>query len=409
MYVPARVATVLLATAALVASAAPAFAVAFDETPDPTWQTNGRVNAVVYAGNAVYIGGEFTRVRPPGSSSGDVVRNRLAAFEVATGDLLPWNPNANRAVEALELSTDGTSILVGGRFDRVRGAVREGLARVHLQTGELTPWAPMVDGYVRTIEAKSNGNRVYVGGHFTEANGVRRRHLAAFDADNGRLLTSWQPMVRQADGPCPPRCFVAVHDLALSDDEDTVYIGGAFASVDGVARNSAAAVSAVNAELRPFDPNVYSANTTGGSRNMVYDIELGGSRAFLCGDFWRVGGVRSPNVAAVDLASGTRLAVFDVKADGAVNACVAGEGVLFLGGHFDHVGRASNQDDPGPYRQHLAAVDRGHGALDPWDPGASSVPGVYALALSPSRTRLAVGGQFRETGGVQQQGFAQFG
>ena len=52
----------------------------FKQAPDPSWQTNGRVRAIVYSGTTVYIGGEFTEVRPPGGGA-PVARNHLAAID----------------------------------------------------------------------------------------------------------------------------------------------------------------------------------------------------------------------------------------------------------------------------------------------------------------------------------------
>ena len=80
-------------------------------------QTNGRVNAVVYLGGTVYLGGSFTQVDGQ-------TRNRLAACDAATGNLLPWNPNANGVVRALKVSPAGTRVYVGGDFSAVGGAAR---------------------------------------------------------------------------------------------------------------------------------------------------------------------------------------------------------------------------------------------------------------------------------------------
>jgi hypothetical protein len=48
-----------------------------DSDPDPTRQTNGRVDAVAYLGNTVYVAGSFTAVRDPSNGS-TTARNRLA-------------------------------------------------------------------------------------------------------------------------------------------------------------------------------------------------------------------------------------------------------------------------------------------------------------------------------------------
>jgi hypothetical protein len=48
----------------------------------PSWQTNGTVVAIAYAGGVVYLAGDFTSVRPSGAAAGtgEVARTHLAAF-----------------------------------------------------------------------------------------------------------------------------------------------------------------------------------------------------------------------------------------------------------------------------------------------------------------------------------------
>jgi hypothetical protein len=91
-------------------------------TPDAgTVQTDGRVSAIVAMGDRVYLGGYFTHVN-------GVARNHLAAIDATTGQLTPWDPNANDAVLALAISSDGTRLYAGGIFTSVGGAVRNRLA-----------------------------------------------------------------------------------------------------------------------------------------------------------------------------------------------------------------------------------------------------------------------------------------
>src|SRR3954451_23876013 len=98
----ARAVSMLLIAASLqaVANTAPATAVeplpaTFSADPLSTWQTNGTVWALESIGNVVYVGGSFTKVRPPGTAEGDaseVGRVNFATFDATTGALLPCNP-----------------------------------------------------------------------------------------------------------------------------------------------------------------------------------------------------------------------------------------------------------------------------------------------------------------------------
>jgi hypothetical protein len=110
-------------------------------SPDTMCQTNGRVNAVAYLGGTRYLGGSFTTVN--GTS-----RNRLAACDAATGNLLGWNPNANNVVRALKVSPAGTRVYVGGDFSAVGGAARSRVAALSPSSGAAFGWSPYVNDSV---------------------------------------------------------------------------------------------------------------------------------------------------------------------------------------------------------------------------------------------------------------------
>src|SRR5947208_15793988 len=80
----------------------PALGAVVGTSPIPTYQANGRVYAITAANGTVYIGGSFTSVRPAGSGGTSTTRNGVAAFDEATGALLPWNPNVSGNVRAID-------------------------------------------------------------------------------------------------------------------------------------------------------------------------------------------------------------------------------------------------------------------------------------------------------------------
>src|SRR6266571_659993 len=77
-----------VATAAAVGlgTAGVAQAVPIGTHPVPTWQTNGRVNVIEVYGTTVYLGGQFTSLRPAGAAAGtgEVTRNHVAAVSLTT-------------------------------------------------------------------------------------------------------------------------------------------------------------------------------------------------------------------------------------------------------------------------------------------------------------------------------------
>ena len=431
---PIVLALAALVTAAPWALAAPARAVTISTSPELTWQTvgsldahgrnlQGRVEAIAYGRRAssgmVFLGGDFTQVRPPRNQTGNAVaRQHLAAFSVKRGRLISaWKvpvkaANGTARVVTVALSPDGKVLYVGGRFDAVDGKARSNVAAVNTSTGRLLRWHLNANGGVHAFLVGRGDGRIYLGGTFSRINGTVRQHLAAVSSKRGSLVGSWNPSLAQEAGRCPPRCAADVRALDLSRDGDTVYVGGSFARVNGTRRNSAAAVTARTGHLTHWNPSVFNGGQNG-SLNIVSDIDAVGKRIFLCGDFYQVNYGRSPlvspNLAAVDRRHGNSISAFNAATDGALNACEyhAKAKRLFIGGHFDHVGRRSAiHDNTAPTRHHFAAVSTRKGALDAWNPDANSVPGAFAVAVQ--KTHVAFGGDFTTINGDAQAGFAQF-
>jgi hypothetical protein len=426
---------------ALVASAIPASASHLSEDPDTTCQVNGRVTDILYVGNTVYMVGSFTQARPgEGLPGGPVVRNRAAACNATTGAILDWNPNLDKRAWRLGLAPAGApgagSIYIGGEFVTVGGVTRRKAARVHPTTGVADSWNPNPQSNVRALAVAPDGNTVYLGGAFLKVKGQTRIRVAAVNATTGTPLAGWDPVVERPDegegqppspGTCPPRCFPIVTALEVSSDGTHVYIGGTFGLVDGVARNSIAAVNRITGQLNmswhphnPAKPNAAKGVYSRGSFNQVYDIEALTNHVFICGNYFSLAGQQSPNVGAAFAThvdpTGARDFGWVATTDGAVNACAVDSSFLYVGGHFEMAGGSLAKQNGQP-RNHVAAFAASNGALDSWDPGATSKTGLYGLGTSP--THVGIGGDFTKTGGgcapvrgvpcsADQQGFAQY-
>ncbi len=372
----------------LAATAAPAVAAVspLSNQVSSTYQTNGRVWAILSIGSTVYIGGTFTTVRPPGAAahSGEVPRSRLAAFDRDTGALLPWNPGANKDVYALTASLDGTAIYVGGWFAQLGGANRSRLAEVDATTGAVLPWAPRTDNKVQTIAVTPT--KIYLGGTFTTVNGQPRSLLAAVDAA-GVLDPTWQPV---AD----TRVLV----VTPSPDGTSIFVGGEFLAIDGQTSQR---------NLTRLDPDTGAVLAWKFHPGYpVHGIVFGDGMLYAAGD--GSGG----HIGAFDLPTGARLWV--QQTDGGVQNLVIMDGVIYGGGHFDNVcvgvtdGATVGFHCPqnAATRHKLVAIDAVTGDLDPWNPGANSPLGVFGMTIAGGD--LAVGGDFTRIGGIAQQGYAQF-
>jgi hypothetical protein len=195
------------------------------------------------------------------------------------------------------------------------------------------------DGRVRVVVAA--GTTVYVGGHFTHATDldgrvVSRNRLAAVDAATGALLP-WNP---GANRP--------VHAMAVAGG--TVYLGGEFSTVGGVARGRLAAVSASSGAVLAWNHR---------ADGLVRALATSSSRLYAGGQFTRVDGAARPRLAAFSLSGGALDGGWRPSADGPVHALRVGlsQTRVYVGGAFSRL-------DGDPAHGHAGAVDAASGAVD---------------------------------------------
>ncbi|MGY3317957.1 PKD repeat protein [Arthrobacter sp. TE12232] len=94
------------------------------------------VRSIVATSTTVYLGGLFNAV-------GSVTRDKLAAVSASNAALLPWNPVASGGrVNAMTLSPDGASMVVGGAFTSINGSSNPGygVAKVDTSLGAVLPF-----------------------------------------------------------------------------------------------------------------------------------------------------------------------------------------------------------------------------------------------------------------------------
>ncbi len=384
------------------------------KTADSTWQTDGRVNAVAYSpdGTTLYLGGVFSHLCPAlqkgcdGTGPSDLTVHGLAAVDAATGQpRTGFHPEPDGEVSALVVSPDGGTLYAGGAFSHMNGTgaageVHRKLAAVSTSTGlAASAWSPVINSSVQALALSPDASTLYFGGAFTTVNGAQRLKLAAAGAYSSAspafTLLGWAPDAsgsRTVDkrSTVPP----TVNSLAVRPEGD-VYAGGVFTTIAGAARNNVAALSPATgggaAVARPFAlrPELnYIVLTVSLTRD--------GSTLFVNG--------RGPGgfVWAVDSVTGSQR--WTRHFDGDVQAAVATDTVVYVGGHFDflNISGSSLRDE----RHHLAALDAFTGQTDPFNPKANSVFGVYGMAFTPGH--LAAAGDFTLVNGIAHEGLAQF-
>jgi hypothetical protein len=391
--------------------APPALAAPVPVTPDGfVWQTDGRVDTVAYSadGSVIFLGGLFHTLCPPAAATcsnttpGAVAVDYLAAVSAVTGaPITSWRPEPDGEVEALRLSTDGTTLYAGGVFGRLAGEVHHRLGALVAASGTArSTWQPNVAAAVKALAMSPDGSALYIGGAFQRVNGTARPLLAVLTAYSAAApaatLLPWSPAPSGSDTVDKGVLVRATVNSLVVRPDGQVYVGGVFTTIGGLARDNVAAI-------QPASSTATGAAIAGFAlapslSYVVLNVQTtrDGTTLFVSG--------RGPGgfVAAYRSSYGNQL--WSRHLDGDVQATVATDTVVYVGGHFDHVSIAGSTLTD--LRHHLAAFDATTGATDPWNPAANSVFGVYGLAWSPGH--LLAGGDFTKINGAPSAGLAQF-
>ena len=181
----------------------------------------------------------------------------------------------------------GNTLYMGGSFtsmvspDGLTTITRRHLAAIDLTTGDLLPWAPTTNGSVEAMV--TDGTTLFLGGSFTTVNGVARPRLAAVDTA-GTLV----PWVSGATGTV----------LALHLRGAVVYVGGAFTTLGGQPRDRLGAVSTTGELLdwtAPANERVKAITTTA-----IGDVAVAGY-------FDMLNGLDVDHIARLDAVTGETL------------------------------------------------------------------------------------------------------
>lgn len=337
-------------------------------TPKVTWQTNGRVLAILNVGGVTYIGGTFTQVMD--HSGNTLTVSNLAAID-SSGNAIPtWAPVANGAVNAL--ATDGTNIFASGAFTQINAKGRKRLAKI-APDGTLQSWKVSADGAVQALAV--SGSTVYFGGTFLTVNGLARNYLAAADANTAALSSTWVP---SADARVD----------AIVTDGTRVIAGGFFLNINGTAHKHLTALNPTTGAVvgwasQPGPPVLGIVEAPGG---YVYTAQ-GGSGGKVAA--YTTGGV----------------SVWTIQTDGNVESVVVANGELVAGGHYNNFCDLNTNCTNPVIRHHIAALNLLSGAIDTtWHPDLDSTLGDFSLFATA--TDLYLGGDFTKVGGVDQEHFA---
>ncbi len=323
----------------------------------------GTVDSFAVSGDTLYIGGNFDTV-------GGVARNDLAAIDLSNGSVTSWNPGVTGGfggVTGLGLSSDGSTLYVGGNFTGLGGSARNSLGAVSTATGSATSWNPDLNGGVSALTVNAATGRVFAVGNFTQASGntVTANRVVGVAADG--TVTGYAGSTN----------FIGsdYRSIGSSTDGSTLYIAHIgdvtwdAAAGGTVTRSDFTALQTSNFLATPFVPSIQESKFSSPGQSLA----VHGNSLYIGGQFDNVGGV-------ANVSTGTardRIVKFDMNATGsdgtldttfaptsAANGPNGGSirGLVFIGGQLYAIGGFTAY--AGTALQGIALLDPTTGALD---------------------------------------------
>lgn len=296
---------------------------------DPTFQPqlSGNVWAIAQSGGGlILVGGSALT-----GSNGSVSLLQLhhdgsqdSSFNVLTGG----------SVGAIAVCADGR-IVVGGRF-RLFSDDESFLLRMDSKGVVDTAFSPQTDGAVTQIAPLANGQTLVAGDFESFGSGTVHQPLLARLNEDGSIDTGFRPRIEALDLDDWPR--PQVNALAV-DHNGRYIIGGAFTSVNGVARTNLVRLFPDGSVDSGFHPNPDSVHLEDWPNTDVNAVALESDGSIvLVGTFSSIDGVPLSNFARI-LPSGKLDRDFKASMNGMVLVvAVLSDSLYFVGGIFNEVG-----------------------------------------------------------------------
>jgi hypothetical protein len=293
-----------------------AYLAAFDATTgviDPNFDpVLSNAVEVVIPGNTAgtfYVGGDFNTID-------GVNRRKVARLNLSDGSLTSFNAGgANARVRDLRLV--GNTLYVAGLFTTIGSQPRTYLASLNATNGAVTTDLNLTlsglhnggTGKVIKIDVTPDGSRMLITGNFTSINGQPRGQVAIIDlSTTPATLSPWQ--TNWYTHICASAFDSYTRDLDISEDGTYAII-----TTTGAYRANLSCDTASRFELTTEVANVQPTwvNYTGG--DTLYAVEIHDDVAYIGGhqrwfnnpfasDRQGAGGVSRPGMGAVDVVTG---------------------------------------------------------------------------------------------------------
>jgi len=355
--------------------------------PTTSFGAGGSLSAVAADGSGGwYIGGLFTHV-------GDVPRNNLAHIRADRTVDPDFNPSPNDGVRAIAVS--GSTVYVAGSFTSIGGQVRNRIAALDGGDGSVKAFNPDANAGVEALAISADGSIVYAGGRFTIIGGLPRVSIAALNATDGSATLTFNPTATNSGGG-----IGVINALARSGS--TLYVGGTFNTIGGLPRNNIAALSLGlpldGVAVPGFDPS--PSRGTCAACGSVAVLAVSGSTVYAGGLFDTIGGQPRPYLAGLRTVDGSATP-FDPKPNGgSIFALAVSGSTLYVSGGFRSADGSPSIG--GQARNYLAALDTADGTATSFDPDPNGIVGAIGI----SGSAIYLGGYFSSIGGVVRRSIA---
>ena len=234
----------------------------------------------------------------PAAAPFETLAGRLPATQPAKG-----TPHVldGRVLSVVQI---GDTMLLGGSFTRARNSGdpteldRSNLLAFNRTTGEIsTTFVPQPDGPVEVLLPAPDGQSVYVGGRFTSIGGLARKNLVRLNVSDGSVVTGFKP----------GNIMGKVNDLRLSGGR--LWLAGGFTSVAGQSQTALATIDPTTGAFDPYMQLAIAGVHNGGPTSVSkLDITPDGNDLVAVGNFRTLQGVRTQQALRLDLSSPTAAA-----------------------------------------------------------------------------------------------------
>lgn len=188
---------------------------------------DGAVNGLAVSPNGyLIVGGAFRNVN-------GVARRNLVALDPATGQIVSSWVGRSDGGNIRDMALHGNWLYIGGAFNWINGTPHTGVARLNASTGDVDPTFVVnatvgrhgTSSYVWTLDISPDGTTLVIGGNFREVNGLPREQIALIDVStNPATVLDWS--TQKFAPPCVATTFTHyVQDVDFSDDGSYFVVG----------------------------------------------------------------------------------------------------------------------------------------------------------------------------------------